>query len=44
MGWRGYALPKLQERITPLAAASLGFIWAAFHWVAFLGNGDAAPA
>ena len=37
IGWRGYALPKLQERITPLAAALvLGFIWAAFRWVALL--------
>ena len=45
IGWRGYALPKLQERMTPLAASLvLGFIWAAFHWVALLGNGAAAPA
>ena len=45
IGWRGYALPKMQERMTPLAASLvLGFIWAAFHWVALLGNGDAAPA
>ena len=45
IGWRGYALPKLQERMTPLAASLvLGLIWAAFHWVALLGNGDAAPA
>jgi membrane protease YdiL (CAAX protease family) len=45
IGWRGYALPKLQERMTPLAASLvLGIIWAAFHWVALLGNGDAALA
>ena len=43
IGWRGYALPKLQERMTPLAASLvLGLIWAAFHWVALLANGDAA--
>ena len=31
--------------MTPLAASLvLGLVWAAFHWVALLGNGDAAPA
>ena len=41
IGWRGYALPKLQERMNPLAASLvLGLVWAAFHWVALLGNGD----
>jgi len=39
MGWRGYALPALQTRFTPLASALLlGFVWGAFHWVAFLQN------
>ena len=43
IGWRGYALPKLQERMSPLAASLvLGLVWAAFHWVALLGNGDNA--
>jgi membrane protease YdiL (CAAX protease family) len=42
LGWRGYALPRLQERMTPLAASLVvGLSWAAFHWVAFLGNHDA---
>ena len=42
IGWRGYALPKLQERMSPLAAALvLGVVWAMFHWVALLGNADA---
>lgn len=31
-GWRGYALPRLQERFTPLVAtAVLSAIWAAWH-------------
>ena len=42
IGWRGYALPKLQERFSPLVAAILlGLVWGAFHWVALLGNADA---
>ena len=45
IGWRGYALPKLQERMTPLAAALvLGVIWGAFHWIALAGNADAPIA
>ena len=33
-GWRGYALPKLQERFSPLVAAILlGLVWGVFHWV-----------
>jgi membrane protease YdiL (CAAX protease family) len=41
IGWRGFAQPKLQERMTPLAAAIvIGFGWAAFHWVALLANAE----
>jgi membrane protease YdiL (CAAX protease family) len=45
IGWRGYALPKLQERMTPLPSALvLGVVWGAFHWVALAGNADAPLA
>ena len=45
IGWRGYALPKLQERFSPLAAALiLGVVWSAFHWAALLGNSEAPLA
>lgn len=41
IGWRGYALPVLQERMSPLAAALvLGVVWGMFHWVALAGNAD----
>ena len=39
IGWRGYALPKLQDRFGPFTAAVIvGLAWAAFHWVALLAN------
>jgi len=39
IGWRAYALPRLQEHFHSLAASLiLGLVWAAFHWVAFLQN------
>jgi membrane protease YdiL (CAAX protease family) len=42
IGWRGYALPKLQERYGLLVAALLvGLAWSAFHWPAFAANPDA---
>lgn len=32
LGWRGYALPKLQERFDPLTSSLiLGALWAAWH-------------
>jgi membrane protease YdiL (CAAX protease family) len=45
VGWRGYALPKLQERLSPLGASVvLGLAWAMFHWVALLANQNAPLA
>ena len=39
IGWRGYALPYLQQRFHSLTASLiLGVVWAAFHWVGFLQN------
>lgn len=33
-GWRGFALPRLQQKFSPLLASIiLGSIWAAFHWI-----------
>ncbi|HXZ32936.1 MAG TPA: serine hydrolase [Terriglobales bacterium] len=32
MGWRGFAFPLLQEKLSPLSAAvGLGFLWYAWH-------------
>jgi membrane protease YdiL (CAAX protease family) len=43
IGWRGYALPRLQRHINSLAAGvTLGVGWAAFHWVA-LGQNPSRP-
>ena len=40
LGWRGYALDKLQKRISPLASSILlGFIWWAWHIPLFFMRG-----
>ena len=39
--WRGYAVPELQKRRTPLAAALvIGIVWAIWHVPKFLTAGD----
>ncbi|NLN86173.1 MAG: CPBP family intramembrane metalloprotease [Syntrophomonadaceae bacterium] len=36
-GWRGYALPKLQAKYSPLKSSLiLGFMWAVWHCPQFL--------
>lgn len=43
VGWRGFALPRLQRRFNSLvSSAILGLAWAAFHWVA-LGQNPTRP-
>ncbi len=42
MGWVGYALPTLQQRITPLlAAVTLGALWGLWHLPSFFITGGA---
>jgi membrane protease YdiL (CAAX protease family) len=39
LGWRGYALPKLQERLNPLASSVLiGLLWGGWHFNGLLGG------
>jgi uncharacterized protein len=36
-GWRGFALPRLQEKFGPLAGTIvLGLLWAAWHYPHYL--------
>lgn len=36
LGWRGYALPRLETHLAPLASSvTLGLIWAAWHFPMF---------
>ena len=44
MGWVGYALPNLQQRIAPLlSAVTLGVLWALWHLPAFFVTGLLGP-
>lgn len=44
-GWRGFALPRLQRRFSPLVAALIVWVfWAAWHLPVDLASGDAAAA
>jgi membrane protease YdiL (CAAX protease family) len=39
LGWRGYALPRLQERVHPLASSSIiGLLWGVWHFNGLLGG------
>ena len=43
LGWRGYALPRLLARTSPVAAATiLGLVWTLWHVPAFLFSGIVA--
>jgi membrane protease YdiL (CAAX protease family) len=43
LGWRGYALPRLLARTSPLAAGTiLGLVWTLWHVPAFLFSGIVA--
>ena len=44
MGWVGYALPNLQQRIAPLlSAVTLGVLWGLWHLPAFFVTGLLGP-
>jgi membrane protease YdiL (CAAX protease family) len=44
MGWVGYALPNLQQRIAPwLSAVTLGVLWALWHLPAYFVTGLLGP-
>jgi membrane protease YdiL (CAAX protease family) len=44
MGWVGYALPNLQQRMAPwLSAVTLGVLWALWHLPAYFVTGLLAP-
>ena len=45
MGWVGYALPTLQQKVAPwLSAASLGALWSLWHLPSFFITGGDAPS